>query len=159
MNRFLSISLILLTCWAVGCKKAKGPVNGNSVQPNNNLDSTVSITAIINGVTWHTDSAYAYYVKNSGDDSSKIALLITATNFSNPRTSMTFNIAYYTGPGTYAIDPPLNTLTYYSGNDRHFATHGVITMGSDTAYALRGTFSFTADSVDATNGVFDVARP
>ena len=142
------------------CKKAKGPANGNSVQPNNNLDSTVALTATINGVTWPADSVFGYFINNSGNDSGKIGLEIIATRqLNNVTTSMIFFISNYTGPNTYVINPPVNTATYYVGNMRNYAITGQINVTSDTAYALRGTFNFIAGADTVTNGVFDVAQP
>ncbi len=144
----------------MACKKAKGPANGKSVQQNNNLDSTVHISAYVNGVSWVTDSAFGYSVKYSGNDSGFTNLMITATNYANnPITSMNFAITNFNGAGDYPINPPINTITYYVGTRRHFATTGMISVSAGTLYALRGTFSFTADTIDVTSGVFDVARP
>jgi len=144
--------------WA--CKKAKGPANGNSVQPNHNLDSNVSMNAIINGANWHTDSAFGYNVKYSGNDSAKSNLMITAINGNNsPVTTITFNITNFTGPATYKINPPYTSATYYFGSSRHFAKNGQIVIASDTGYALIGTFNFEADTIDVANGSFNVALP
>lgn len=159
MKRVLCASALLILCVSVACKKAKGPANGNSYQENNQLDSTVHINCNVNGVLWQTDSAFAYIVKQSGNDSSANNLMISAINYTAPLTSIVFNISNYTGPATYPVDPPFNTIIYYQGNTRHFATVGQIIIAADTAYALRGTFAFTADSIDATNGVYDVAKP
>src|ERR1019366_580119 len=128
-------------------KKVKGPTNGNSVQPNNNLDSTVSMSAMINGINWQTDSAFGYNVKHAGNDSGGVNLLITATNKNHGVSSITINITNYSGPNTYPVNPPLNTASYYLGNFRHYATHGQIIVKSDSAYAIRGTFTFIADTI------------
>jgi hypothetical protein len=160
MKRRLIIIPILLFCSFIACKKAKGPANGNSVQPNNNLDSTVSISATINGAIWQTDSAFGSLVKYSGNDSGVANLMITATNKnSRSLTTITFNITNYTGPNTYKISPPVNMATYYIGNARHLALQGVIVVSSDTGYALRGTFNFITDTISVANGVFNVATP
>ena len=143
----------------IACKKTKGPANGKSVQPNNNLDSTVSMSALINGINWQTDSAFGYNVKHSGNDSGMVNLMITATNKNKGVSTITINITNYNGPNTYAVNPPLNTATYYIGNYRHYASHGQIIIGSDTAYALKGTFTFIADTITVANGVFNVALP
>ncbi len=142
------------------CKKAKGPANGNSVQPNNNLDSTVGMTATINGRDWKSDSAYGYFVLKSGNDSSNVNLMITATQKLNDTArTITFNINNYTGPNSYTINPPFNTATYYVGNFRHFSDSGIVIVASDTAYGLRGTFYFKADTFTIAAGRFDVAIP
>jgi len=160
MRRLFIVIPVLLFCSFPACKKAPGPANGNSVQPNNNLDSTVSISATVNGAIWQTDSAFGQLVQYSGNDSGVANLLITATNKSNGNiTTITFNLTNFTGPSTYKISPPVNMATYYIGNQRHLALQGVIVVTSDTGYALRGTFNFTADTISVANGVFNVATP
>ena len=157
----LFIVLPLSLCLAMpACKKVKGPANGNSVQPNNNLDTMVSMTAVINGRSWGTTSAYGYNVKHSGNDSGVMNLMITATQNVNDTTStITFNINNYSGPATYTIDPPYNTAVYYTGNRRHYSDTGVIVIATNTNYALRGTFFFRADTFTVASGKFDVALP
>jgi hypothetical protein len=159
VKRVIIISIFLLAACAA-CKKAKGPANGNSVQPNNNRDSTVSIKATINGAEWQSDSAFGYLIKNSGNDSGVVSLMIKATKKSKTTVS-TINLIIYnfTGPNTYTINPPVNSATYYVGNDRHFAILGKVVVTSDTLYALKGTFNFLADSINVTGGVFNVAAP
>jgi hypothetical protein len=162
MKRLLIAIPILLLCCVFACKKAKGPANGKSVQPNNNLDSTVSVSAQINGVNWQTDSAYGYNVKHSGNDSGKADLMITATSTDKKTglaSTITFNISNYSGPAEYTISPPYNTATYYTGSTRHFALKGSFVVATDTAYSLRGSFTFTADTFTVSQGVFDVALP
>lgn len=150
----------MLLCLFFACKKVSGPANGNSVQPNNHLDSTVAVSASINGAPWQTDSAFGYNVKHSGNDSGVSNLLITATTYkSYPPSTITFNITNYTGPNEYPVNPPTNTAIYYIGNARNFATKGTITVTSDTAYALKGTFTFDADTFTVSNGAFNVALP
>ena len=147
------------------CTKAAGPANGKSVQQNNHLDSTVTISADINGATWHTDSVFGYNITSSGNDTNKVNLEIIATNKATT-TSMIFYLTNFNGAGTYVVNPPYNSITYYTGAIRHIATSGqidmhvnMITVGKDTAYSLTGTFNFVADTFNVTNGVFDVARP
>ncbi len=120
----------------------------------------VVMTAMINGQSWQTDSAFGYYVQNSGNDTGTQNLLITATRYSTaPPTTITFNIYHYTGPNTYTIDPPLTTAAYYVGNMRNFGGSGHITISSDTAYALKGNFTFIAGTDTVKSGVFNVAIP
>jgi hypothetical protein len=159
MKNFL-IAILAIVC-GLSCSKVKGPANAPSYPVNNHLDSTVHIKATVNGYQWQTLSAYGYTVKNSANDSSVSNLMINAyyTNAAGQPTSMTFNITKYSGPNTYTINPPNNTATYYLGSVRHYATHGVLTIDSDTAYALRGSFYFTADTITVSNGEFDVALP
>ncbi len=157
----LIISIPIFVCIAFGaCKKVHGPANGKSVQLNNNLDSTVTMNAAINGDLWHTDSAFGYIVKPAGNDSTLQSLSITAEQKLNGNsTTIAFTINTYTGPNTYIINPPFNTATYYVGTERHYATTGQIVIASDTAYALIGTFNFKADGFFIDNGQFNVAKP
>ncbi len=159
MKRVITISALVFLAFAA-CKKAKGPANGNSVQPNNNLDSTVSVTALVNGVKWQADSAFGYFVKTSANDSGTVKLMIVATKKSKTNVT-TFNLILnnYTGPNTYQINPPVNSATYYVGTARHWAILGKVVITSDTLYALKGTFNFVADSISVTSGVFNVASP
>lgn len=161
MKRLIVCIAVFLFCAFIACKKAKGPSNTKSVQPRNNLDSTVEMSATINGANWKTDSAFGYSIKYSGNDSNYANLMITATKHdAGSPTTIKFNITRFEGPKTYPINPPINTATYYdAGNVRHYATSGSIVVASDTAYALRGTFSFSADTISVVNGIFDVALP
>src|SRR4051794_18010848 len=107
MKRLVLAAVVLLFLIGNACKKAKGPANGKSVQPNNSLDTNVSISATINGIKWQTDSAFGYFVKTSGNDSGVVNLMITATKkLNNSPTTITMNIYNYTGPNTYMINPP-----------------------------------------------------
>jgi hypothetical protein len=106
MRRFLLI-LVLMFVGIAACKKNKGPASVPSAQPDNGVDSLLSMTAVINGVDWKTDSAYSYKIKNSGNDSGVINLMIVATQTKNDTVStITFNLTDYTGIKDYAIDPP-----------------------------------------------------
>lgn len=159
-NRIHVLFFCLATCM-LACAKVSGPANGNSVQPNNRLDSTISVSALINGQQWQTDSAYSYRVVPSNNDSGKYNLLITATknvSFGGPST-FTLIISNYAGPNTYPINPPVNTATYYAGAERHFATSGEIVVASDSPYAVIGTFNFIADSTHIEYGAFNVPVP
>jgi hypothetical protein len=160
MKRLFIIPFAL--CVAVyACKKAPGPADGNSVQQNNNLDSTVAMTAMVNGSSWKSDSVFAYYINYSGNDSGVIGLQLTGTQkVHDTATTFTFYITTYTGPDTYYINPPINTATFYSnGNVRNFADTGWIVVASDTAYALKGTFYFATGTYTVSNGVFNAALP
>jgi hypothetical protein len=161
MKQFI---IFIFFCFAIAsCARAPGPADANSVQPNNNLDSTVSISAAINGIKWQTDTAVGYVVKNSGNDSLMEGIQIVSypgnNNYNNSANTMVFNLTFFTGPGTYIIDPPVNEVTYYIGTARHLALSGQVVVASDTAYALKGTFNFVTDSFTVTNGVFNVAMP
>ncbi len=161
MKRLYTIAIPLFLFAAVcACKKASGPANGNSVQPNNNLDSLVSMSAVVNHQYWQTDSAFGYLVKTSSNDSGATSLLINAIQGSGS-TAQTINlyITNYTGLGTYPINAPYTTATYYMGTTRHFATSGQVTIQSNINYSLIGTFSFVADTITVDSGVFNVAMP
>jgi hypothetical protein len=159
MSRLFILYAVSLYLVFAGCSKTSGPANGKSIQPNNNLDSMVSMSAIINGHDWQTDSAFGYNVKYSGNDSAISNLNITATQKMNGNaTTIQFNITRYSGTGQYPVNPPLNTAAYYVGNTRHFGTSGTIVVTSTANYSLVGTFNFTADSFSVT-GKFNVATP
>lgn len=167
MRLLIAIPIILLFAFAA-CKKVSGPANGNSIQPNNKIDSTVSMAALVNGIKWQTDSAFGYFIRNSGNDSGVQNLLILATKYgsNNNITTINFNIANFTGANTYQINPPLNTATYYVGNNRYYADSGQITItvntlivNGDTGASLTGTFSFNADTIKVINGVYNIAEP
>ncbi len=164
--------MILALLGAVAaCKKAAGPANGKSIQPNNRIDSLVSMNAQVNAAYWQTDSAFAYLAKQQNNDSQQVNLTITATNYSNSvPTTISFGINNYTGAKTYKISPPYASAFFYIGPRRFTATSGqvVITMnqivvrsvtGFDTGYSLNGTFNFDADTLHVTNGEFNVAAP
>ena len=159
MKRIL-VFVFMFSALALGsCKKASGPADKPSVQPDNNRDSLVDITAVINGANWGTKAVYGYNIK-SATDSGRISLMITGTQTNNDTVStLSFTIGNYTGPATYTIDPPANAATYYKGTERHFATSGQVIVLSDSAYAITGTFNFTADTINVTNGVFNIAKP
>ncbi len=165
MKKLGILSVLFLIFALSNCTKAAGPANGKSVQQNNHLDSTVSISADINQIKWQTDSVFGYNITSSGNDSSKINLEIIA-NDKSTSSSMIFYITNFTGANTYVVNPPFNSITYYTGSIRHIATSGqidlkvnMIVVGKDTAYSLAGTFNFIADTFNVSNGVFDVARP
>ena len=156
---FVIISVILCITFAA-CSKNKGPANGKSVQPNNNLDSLVSMSALINGHSWQTDSAFGSYVHHSGNDSGVVNLMITATRKKNDSVStIVFNITNFSGINTYTINPPLNTATYYLGNIRYYATSGAIIVTNDSGSSLLGSFHFIADTISVANGTFNVSLP
>ena len=100
MKRLLLIFPFSLCLAIPACKKVRGPANEKSVQQNNNLDSTVSMTASINGKPWHSDTAYGYFVDYSGNAGIR-NLMITATQrINDTATTSKFNITNYTGPNT-----------------------------------------------------------
>lgn len=161
MNR-LSFLFVLLFALAgiAGCRKTKGPASVNSVQPDNSIDSLLNMTALVNGVKWQTDSAYSYKVKNSGNDSGIINLMVVATQTKNSIPStITFNISDFKGVGEYVLNPPLNTATYYSANRRFYATAGMFNVKKDSGGILIGVFNFSADTITVSNGTYIVALP
>jgi hypothetical protein len=145
--------------WA--CSKNSGPANGNSVQPNNKLDTLVTMTASINGNAYHTDSVFGYDVQPTFTDSiMDFDLLVIGTEKAKDSQSVIrFYITGFTGPGNYAINAPAVTAAWYLNGQRHFADSGMITIVSDTAYALVARFGFRADSIRVTNGYFNVLIP
>ena len=156
---FTTIALFIFLAFA-GCKKTAGPANGKSVQLNNNMDTLVAMSATINGTTFYTTDAYGYYVRYSAVDTGVVNLMITATMKRNDTTSsFLFSISNYKGPNKYLINPPVNTVTYYVGNTRYYATSGIISITSQTDYGLIGTFAFSADTLRIADGNFNVPRP
>ena len=165
--------IIIFTLYAAlgACSKVAGPANGNSVQPNNRIDSLVSMNAQVNAAIWKTDSALAYLVNQEINDSQRVNLMITATNYSNNvPTTISFGIYNYTGANTYVVNPPYTSAYFYIGQRRFTATSGQVVItenqivvrsvtGYDTGYSLNGTFNFDADTLHVTNGVFNVAKP
>ena len=143
-----------------GCAKNAGPGDAVSVQPNNKLDTLVSLSATIGSYSFSTLQAYAYNIQTPIPDSGHYNILITANaNRNDSATAISMTIENFSGPDTYRIQPPLVTATWYVNNQRHYATSGNIVVISDTAYALIGVFSFMADSISVTNGKFNVLIP
>jgi len=149
-----------MAAWAfASCKKNSGPADLPSVQQDNNLDTLVGMTATIDSSNWSTDSAHGYKI-HSYTDSGMVDLMITASRTANGVSStIQLYISKYAGVGTYTIDPPSNTATYYNGSIRHFASTGQVAVTSDDQYGVVGTFQFVADSITVTNGKFNVASP
>ena len=161
MMRKLCIAISILTVAMGSCTKNAGPANGNSVQPNNKLDTLVFMSANINGHLFKTDSAFGYNVKQLNNDSVQaLNLLINASiTKADSVSSISITVNNFTGPNTYVINPPNVSATWYLNNARHFATSGQIVILSDTAYALIGNFNFVADSIVVANGAFNVLMP
>lgn len=159
VKQTLTIAAVLLAMAGVGCKKTPAPSTTKSVQTNNNLDSLVFMSAVINGNEWKADSAFGYKVKSSGNDTSFTNLMITAIRKNNGnRSTITFVVSNYKGISRYNVNPPIVTATYYEGPLRHYATYGDVTITSVADYSLIGTFYFNCDSL-AVNGSFNVAMP
>jgi len=160
MKKALLFGLLIAAAIGHGCRKAKGPSNIKSAQTDNSIDSLLNMTADINGKRWETDSAYSYRVKNSGNDSNVINLMVIATRKTNSITStLKFNITNFTGIGNYPILPPMHTATYYYGSMRYFATSGMFTVIKDSGGVMSGSYNFIADTINVTNGTFVLALP
>jgi hypothetical protein len=131
------------------------------VQQNNNLDTLVSMYALINKQAWRTDSAFGYLVHTSTNDSGKQNLTITATQTDNAGVASTIvlNITNYSGPGTFEVNPPLYSASFYWNNMRHQAKSGQIVITESSPYGMIGTFYFAADTFNILNGTFNVAQP
>lgn len=162
MKKLFFIIPVLVFASFISCKKAKGPASVPSIQPNNGINSLLNMSAIINKQMWETDSAYSYKVKQSGNDSGIVNLMVIATRKKDSihnTSTIVININDYTGPTTYAVDPPTYAITYYDGKIRHYATTGRFTVLSDTGQMLKGIFNFVADSIKVDAGSFTVALP
>ncbi len=158
MNRFLFIILLITIFICNSCTKNSGPANGNSIQPNNKLDTLVFMSATVNTGNFQTDSAFGYLRNTLVKDSTNTKnILINATqNKTSSLSTISLTISNYTGPNTYTINPPNVSASYYLGSNRHYATAGQIVITSDTSNALIGNFNFIADSIAITNGKFNV---
>ncbi len=140
------------------CRKAKGPSDVPSIKPDSSLAAQLSMSALVNGATWKTDSAYSYKIERMDNDTAVWELMITATQRRGGLAStITFNINDFKGVGAYKVSPPSVTATYYNGNIRHFSSSGTITIQSDTSNLLSGVFNFVADTVSIVDGKFKVA--
>ena len=161
MQRIYLLAVFILFSLFFSCSKTSGPANGNSVQPNNKLDTLVAMSANIGGSYFHTDSAFGYNVKPLISSTTlNMNLLINATEKNKDSTStISLSISNFTGPNTYNINPPSVSATYYLNNQRHYALGGQIVIISDTGYSLIGTFTFIADSLLISNGKFNVLMP
>jgi hypothetical protein len=144
----------------IACKKVKGPASVRSAQPDNSVDSLVTIKMSINGVAWSTDSVYSYKVENSSNDSGVYNFMVIATRAKDGKVStLNINLTGYSGLKDYPVNPPINTITYYADNHRYYATSGSVNIQSDSNKVLSGTFNFIADSIVASKGAFKLAIP
>lgn len=145
---------------AGACKKKPGPADVPTAKPDTSLAAQITMSAIINARPWKTDSSYSYKVQNSANDTLSYNLMIVATRVENNEVStINLTINDFKGKGSYTINPPINTATYYNGNIRHYALSGNITITADTSRLLSGTFTFVADTVTVLDGQFKVAQP
>lgn len=144
------------------CKKRTGPPDVQPAQPDTSLAAQITMSAVINAEPWKTDSSYSYKILNSGNDSNSYNVLIQAIRVANGEVStIKLNITDFKGKGTYPVNPPVTTATYYNGNNRHYALTGNINITADTGRLLSGTFNFTADNgtITVLDGQFKVALP
>jgi len=147
--------LLLLTfiCIVFACTKSGN--NNNKIVTVRVPDSTVIMYATLDSTLWQADSVSGLLIP-MGADSGHYNLSITAKKASN-FTTVNLYIGNYTGIGTYNINPPYVTATYYKSGERHFALSGLINVSNDSTADLQGNFNFIADSANglhASNGVF-----
>lgn len=147
---------MLLLCFngLIACKKK------NNAQPVVVVaqPSPTYMKAIINGTDYYSDSIRAYSIPYY-HDSGAYNLLISADKYTNgTNQELILYISYYTGKGTYLIDPPNVYATYYKNNTRYYATSGNIIVTADSAGYSKGTFNFSSGSATITNGVFCVGK-
>ncbi len=160
MKRFLAIAILCAGLF-FSCSKNSGPADQSSVQPNNKLDTLVSMSAKIGACSFLTTDAYGYNVQTTQSGTATIHnILITGSERKNDSV-LAFNLTIngYYGPDTYYINPPFVTATWYVNNQRHYATWGNIVIKSDSSYAMIGSFMFLADSILVSDGVFNVLSP
>lgn len=158
MKRLVYILPLLLFLACLSCKKGRKTTNTNSIQQNNSLDTNVFLSATVNGALWQTDSVFGYYIKNAGNDSTQRNLYITAT-YKSSLTSIVLSINNYRGIGSYEINPPYVTATYYDNNKRYYGLTGSIDITTDGNYEMTGKFNFFSGSTTISDGLFNVARP
>lgn len=158
MNRLLFF-VVAIVVVVTGCSKKKSTIAARSVQQNNTLDSVVAMRALINEVPWQTDSVYAYRIVYGGNTPMYDLYISGWARMNDTPSTISFTIVNYTGPKSYAINPPQVSATYYRGNERYYATLGSINITSDSPNVVTGTFNFTSDTIIVNGGSFNVARP
>jgi hypothetical protein len=154
MKYIFLLFILALTVTGTSCKKS-GP--GKPAAPDTTVPFPIYINASINGVTWNADSSIGNLITYP-NDSERYNLSFTATKIVNGvGTEMDLYITNYTGVGSYVINPPAVTATYYVNAVRHFATSGQIDI--DTVRSIDtviGDFNFVADSITVTNGAISM---
>ena len=159
MRKYQVIFLLCLCCLA-SCHKDSGPADAPSIQPDNRLDTLVTFNAILNKVSWQTDSVFASYVTYPSDSNAENIQINAYGKQNDTSLSFVFNLTNFSGPGLYYINPPTNAFTCYKGSQRYYAVNGLITILSDSAHSLIGKYYFTsADSICYGSGTFNVAMP
>lgn len=154
MKRYLIFILLIGACGYTACKKSDtaAPV---VVPPVDTI--VIYMSASINGSTWNSSSSYGTTIVASGGGSSQSNLtIIGKTKVNSVGSEISLLLSNYTGVGTYTIAPPFITATYYTGNQRHYATSGQVTITKDSSTYLMGTFDFTSDTTHVANGQFTV---
>ncbi len=134
---------------------SKGNNNNNTIVTQRIPDSTVIMYATLDSAVWQADSVSGLLIP-IGNDSGHYNLSITAKKAANS-TVMNLYIGHYNGMGTYTINPPSVTATFYSGGKRHYALSGTIAISNDSTADMQGTYNFIADSASGlkvSNGVF-----
>jgi len=151
MKKYALFALLLLSIGLTFCKKKsnKGPAASGGPS----LDS-IYMHATVNGTPWRADTAAGYSVTGSANNY-QTGISITATQKSTA-SQVVLYITNYGGVGTYNIDPPSVTATYYVGNKRYYASSGQIIITNTPQYFVQGTYSFVADSINITGGTFTV---
>lgn len=151
MKKYVLFTLLLLSIGLTFCKKKSNKAQGGSNGPT--LDSTF-MHATVNGTPWRADTVVGYSVTGSANNY-ETGISITATQKSTI-SQVVLYITNYGGVGTYNIDPPSVTATYYVGNKRYYASTGQIIITNTPQYFVQGTYNFVADSINITNGNFTV---
>ncbi len=152
MNKYIVIAIVLIVSSFGACKKSAGPP---APTPPRVPDSTVIMYATIDSATWAADSVSGLLIP-FGNDSGHYNLSITAKGGGNSSV-MNLYITNYTGAGTYNINPPMVSATFYRSSVRHFALSGQVSITNDSLSDLQGVFNFIADSANGMNvsgGVF-----
>jgi len=148
---FISVLFLLPT---TGCKKTKksAPIVTDTIDPYPRF-----FTAQINGVPWVADSCIGNIIEYP-NDSGKYNLTFTATKIVNGvGTEMDMFVTNFTGVGSYNINPPAVTATYYVNTVRHYATSGSINITlDDSSDTLNGNFNFVADSLTVDSGAISI---
>jgi hypothetical protein len=154
MKKYIIIVLVLTAIGWGGCKKGgSAPLPPAPHIP----DSTVLMYATIDTFLWSADSVNGLLIP-FGNDSGHYNLSITAKKASGGSISVIYlYITNYTGIGSYNINPPSVSATYYAGSARHYALSGQVSITNDSTADMQGTFSFVADSangLNVSNGIF-----
>ena len=136
------ITLALVVCAFISCKKDNNNAN------NNNNTTARSFTCTINGVAFVADSAW-YNNFNAGKTN---IFAVKGTGVSQEYFEINLNAQTAT---TYAI--PVNAFTYLTSSTTYVGTAGSLSIGTYdmTNRKISGTFtSITAGAVTISGGTF-----